>query len=91
MGEYELIGNLDVIYRDDQITDFSQVEEVTADAHTLVDLTVTLAAEDWSVSVFGRNLGDERYTSSSNLSAYGMAFGLPNPPRTYGIRFRADF
>ncbi len=94
LGEFDLIGNADVSYRDEQTTDFSQVEELQTDAYTTLDLTLTLASKDsdWSVSFFGRNVTDERYLAASNLSGgSGLAFGLSNAPATYGVRFRMDY
>jgi len=61
------------------------------------DVTASIGyyADDWSVSVFGRNLTDEQFETQVLLAAepplglFGV--GSVNRPRTYGIEFEYNF
>mgnify|MGYP001827324665 FL=1 len=93
LGNFELHGYLDVRYRDDQNTDNSFLPELIAESHTLLDLEFALRPTDgnWTVSAYGRNLSDERYFVSTNVSRFGPFHGIYSPPRTYGVRFGIEF
>lgn len=92
-GNLDLIGILDIIHRSEQNTDNSFLPEVEAEAYTQVNLELMLMPTSgrWSVSLYGRNLTDERFFTSTNVSRFGPFYGIYNPPRTYGIRLRTDF
>ena len=56
------------------------------------DVTATIGyyTEDWSVSVFGRNLTDDRFETFLPIATL-FAFGNVNRPRSYGFEFSYDF
>ena len=62
-----------------------------ADAHTTLDLQVTLAnkAAGWSLSLLGNNLTDSRYATFASESLFdGDAYyGTLNRPRTVAVQF----
>lgn len=93
IGNFDLVGILDVIHRSEQNIDNTFLPELEADAYTQVNLELMLIPVDgrWSVSAYGRNLTDERILTSANVSRFGPFYGIYNPPPTYGVRFRADF
>ena len=54
-------------------------------------LTYKPAGEQFSISVFGRNLTDDRvYTHAIPIGTAPIASGI-NEPRTYGLSFKAEF
>ena len=77
-----------------------------AAAFGLLDASVTYETENWSVSLWGKNLTDEDYflhvldvgtnynvgANNSPVVVPGLwTFGTINPPRTYGVEFRFKF
>ncbi|MFV8783124.1 TonB-dependent receptor [Microbulbifer sp. SA54] len=46
--------------------------------------------EKYKISVYGRNLTDERYARLVKIGPISQ-MGQYNPPRTYGVQFTADF
>jgi iron complex outermembrane receptor protein len=57
------------------------------ESHLLFDANITWTApsENWFVSVFGRNLSDERYKNASQYVGGLWTFSTYAPPRTYGM------
>ncbi len=81
MGEHETSGDNDPL--------------ATHQAYTLMNLTLTLAPQDdsWDVSLIGRNITDEQYSTYSNdmplfAGNQQMAWGRP---ASYSIRGRMRF
>lgn len=93
IGNFELVGILDVLYRSEQNTDNSFLTELEADAYTQLNLELMLLPIDgrWTVSAYGRNVTDERFLTTTNVSRFGPFYGIYNPPPTYGVRLRAEF
>lgn len=93
LGRFDVIANVDVSHRGEQVTDFSLLPETTADDYITVNLAVTVLADDagWSLTFYSRNVGDERYLVNTGLVSYGILAGRSNAPRTYGVRLGLDF
>lgn len=60
----------------------------------LLNLRATLSGEQWAVTLWGKNIGDEFYYEDFNATPFtGLAWniGFPTRPATYGLDFRYDF
>ena len=53
-------------------------------AYGLTNVYLSFAKDNWTASVFGRNLFDVYYTDNHSLNFAYVAFG--GQPRTYGVR-----
>ncbi|MBT4161514.1 MAG: TonB-dependent receptor [Gammaproteobacteria bacterium] len=90
--EGNLSLNMNYAWKDDYIFDFEvdPLVDVTQDAHGILNARATLAIEKVSLSVWGKNLTDEKYffdkvvAASNNRGNYGH-------PRTYGVDFAYRF
>jgi len=93
LGEFNLIGYADASYRSEQETDLSFVSQTRADSYVTFNLAATLTPsnESWGITAFVNNVDDERYLTTTSIATSGAFYGQYNPPRTYGVRFRADF
>lgn len=82
-----------VSHRSEQQTNFLLLEDTKSDSYTTLNLDATLYSgdEDWSVSAFVRNATDERFSVNTNVSNRGLAYAVFSPPRTFGVRFMANF
>lgn len=50
------------------------------------------SGDDWDVSIWGKNLADERYvTQGVNQGPLGFGFRVYGPPRTWGVSFSKRF
>lgn len=80
-------------HRSEQQTNFLLLEDTESDSYTTLNLDATLYSgdEDWSVSAFVRNATDERFSVNTNVSNRGLAYAIFSPPRTFGVRFMANF
>ena len=89
--DVSLTGNLS--YRAEQQTNFLLLDETEADSYVSLNLDVAFSPRDadWVLSVFVQNATDERYSTNTNVSNRGLAYTIFSPPRTYGVRLRADF
>ena len=47
-----------------------------------IDLDIN---ENWSIGIWGQNLGDEEYRGMRGVSFLGIPFSLYMQPRTYGV------
>ncbi|MBR9911706.1 MAG: TonB-dependent receptor [Gammaproteobacteria bacterium] len=80
-------------YRDERQTNFLFLKETVSDAYTTFNLDATLSLDDarWEISAFVRNLTDERVIANTNVSNRGLSYAIYSPPKTYGVRLRANF
>ncbi|NHN39137.1 TonB-dependent receptor [Pseudomaricurvus alcaniphilus] len=80
-------------YRDERQTNFLFLKETVSDAYTTFNLDATLSLDDarWEISAFVRNLTDERVSANTNVSNRGLSYAIYSPPKTYGVRLRANF
>ena len=60
-------------------------------AYTLVNLALGYEADNWTVSVTGKNLADERYFRANFPNLFGGAIVLPELPRHYSAHFEYRF
>lgn len=93
VANYQLSMNADVSYRAEQNTNFTFLDATVADSYTTLNLNATLYSEggSWSLTAFMRNVTDERYLQDTNINNRGITHGIYSAPKTYGLRFRADF
>ena len=58
---------------------------------TNVNISYTPASEDWTLSVYGRNIFDERYDNARlNTGDYILQI-LSNDASEFGVRFSTEF
>jgi iron complex outermembrane receptor protein len=65
--------------------------ESSEDSLGLLDFSVALTASDWTFSLWGHNLSDERYRRSTLNSTGSAQKGIWAEPRTYGLKVQYDF
>lgn len=65
---------------------------LSADAYWLFDARAALSTDSgWEISVWGRNLGDERYAAQVTDLAIGTGNRIFNAPRTFGVTLTKSF
>ncbi len=65
---------------------------LSADAYWLFDARAALSTDSgWELSVWGRNLGDERYVAQATDNGLGMGYRIFNAPRTFGVTLTKTF
>ena len=82
-GNLNLVGGLLLSYSDSYLTEGTLDPNMVQDSYTRVDARLGIAAGDnrWSISVIGKNLGDEVVIGSSQgFGSYNLAYA--EPPRT---------
>ena len=91
--DLKLTGFVDVSYRDEQEVDLAFLSETVADSYVMLNLQATLSSEKsgWELSVFSNNVTDERFLVNTSIGTPAILHGQYNPPRTYGLRLRAEF
>ena len=90
--EGNLSLNMNYAWKDDYIFDFEvdPLIDVTQDAHGILNARATLTIDKVSLSVWGKNMTDEKYffdkvvAATNNRGNYGH-------PRTYGVDFAYRF
>ena len=89
-----VFGRLDNSYRSSFSSSPSASRYLVVPSYFLVNAQVGFrAADGWSVSLWGRNLLDERYFEllSPAPGNSGLYVGLPGDPRTFGLTLRWTF
>ena len=76
-------------WRSSFFTDLSNTVVLKQNAYGLLNATLSYNEENWSVSVFGRNLGNVDYVDSKGVNVSYTAYG--GQPRTYGVRTTLRF
>jgi iron complex outermembrane receptor protein len=88
-GGGQVITRADLAYVDDHFKDALNFPQLMQDSYSLVDAYVTYvgAEENWEVSLFGKNLTDERYIVSgfANGLTQGRATANLGRPREWGL------
>ncbi|MDQ0464856.1 iron complex outermembrane receptor protein [Caulobacter ginsengisoli] len=64
---------------------------LSADSYWLFDARAGISNGDWDLSVWGKNLGDERYVTQATDDGLGMGYRVFNAPRTFGITVTRNF
>ena len=64
-----------------------------ADGYTVVNGRLTFAGDNWSASLWGKNLAEKKYfvLYYDLIDVLGSRVGFPGPPRTYGVEFTYNF
>ena len=93
LGDFDLTFFANGSYRSEQQTDLSFTPQTVSDEYIAADFQLTFApvSAAWSISAFINNAFDERYLVNTNVGNSGAFYGEHNPPRTYGVRARAEF
>ena len=94
-GRYEFKVGTDVQFTDSQFFDINEDTAGTEPSYSLWNAAATFGPTDgnWSVSFWGKNLGDEQYRTQIQ-SAFGDDVGIISTvgvPRTYGVTFNMSF
>lgn len=92
-NNFDLSLTADASYRSEQSTSFTFLPETDRESYFTLNLDATLSPDDaaWALSVFMRNVTDERFLQNSNVQNRGIFHGVLNAPQTYGARIRANF
>jgi len=96
----EIFLYADASYRSEVLSNFKDLPQVPAmsfaefDAFTLFSAAITWAKDDYSISLFGNNLSNERGTSSVMTASFfgerDQGWGVIRP-RTFGVRLNWHF
>jgi iron complex outermembrane receptor protein len=91
----EITTRIDWSYRSEIYKDALNFPELRQDGYHLLDLAMIYRSADdtWEVSVFGKNITDERYIVSgyANALTYGTAFATLGRPAEWGVSFAYHF
>ena len=92
IGQWDLALHADVNYSDDAFTDISYGLNTISPSHTIVNagLRFVSPSERYSVSLTGRNLGDEAYCAWCVPSGPNIIATM-NTPREIALKFAAKF
>lgn len=95
LGGGQLITRADWSYVDDHFKDALNFPQLHQDGYSLFDAYITYvsARDDWEVSLFGKNLSDERYIVSgfANGLTQGRVSANLGRPREWGLSFKYRF
>lgn len=96
IANYTLYASLDYVFRDEAYTrTVKEDPKKLMDSYALVNARVNLtpSSEDWSVSLWVKNLTDEMYATALDSSEGGNGYRriTRGMPRTFGIDFRYNF
>lgn len=89
-GSFELAG--DVYYNGGFYFAASNTSVSKQEAYTTYGARASYLYDPWQlrVTIFGRNLGNEKYAAGNLPTDFGNQYTLA-PPRTYGVRLNWDF
>jgi iron complex outermembrane receptor protein len=90
VGAGELKGRLSYRFRDEMNTDSSNNPLGDLDSIENVNATISYSLENYSVTVWGRNLTDEREQRWATIAPL-TSRGWWNEPATFGITFAASY
>ncbi len=94
-GGGQLITRADLSYIDDHFKDALNFPQLTQDSYSLVDAYITYLPQqsNWELSLFGKNLSDERYIVSgfANGLSQGPATTYLGRPREWGLSLKYRF
>lgn len=74
-------GSVGVVHVDSTYSGFSKA--VKLPAYTLLNAGVSYETKDWKISLYGKNLTNERYFRSNFTDLFGSNVVLPELPRNY--------
>jgi iron complex outermembrane receptor protein len=89
-GRY--IGRVDTHYSDSFWGSFSHIQDTQQPAYTKTDLSVTYysANDKWNAGLWVKNVENVAVWNSGGPLGPNV-FSFPQPPRTFGVRFRTQF
>jgi len=94
-GGGSLVSRADWSYRSEVYIDALNFPELRQGPLNLVDLSLTYVSpqEDWELSLFGKNVTDERYlvSGSANALSQGRAVAQVGRPDEWGVSFTYNF
>jgi iron complex outermembrane receptor protein len=89
-----VIIGADLSYRDEYANELTNDPDLIQDSFTLWGAFLKYAAQNglWSITVFGLNLGDERYMTNGINSdgSFGNSAANYGPPREWGVRLEVN-
>lgn len=90
---FELVGNVNTAWRDDQWGAFEYLAFEHISAYWTTDAALTLRRPNgsWSITGYIRNIENKRRDTAPQSSPLGVAVGHYTAPQTYGIRVSAQF
>ncbi len=93
IGDYELVGDINTAWRDDQEGGFEYLDFEHISAYWTTDVNVTLRHKpsNVAISAFVLNVENKRRLAGPQLAPTGQAVSTFTAPRTYGLRVSADF
>lgn len=92
IGEWDFAGRFDYTRSDEQYTDISYRDDVITPSYSVTNASLRLISPDdrVTVSLIGRNLGDEAYSAWSIPSGPNILTSM-NPPREIVLKLSANF
>jgi iron complex outermembrane receptor protein len=92
-SDLELVGRVDTAWRGSQEGAFEFLSFTRIPSYWTTDINLTLrdAEGGWSLAGYVLNLEDKRRLLFPQLAPTGQAVSAVGAPRTYGVRFSADF
>ena len=92
MGGWDIAGRADYTYSDEQYTDISYRDDVITDSYSITNASLRFISPNdrVTVSLIGRNLGDEAYSAWSIPSGPNILTSM-NPPRELVLKLSARF
>lgn len=79
-----------IAYADPSVSDIISINQIDVSGYTTLGLTAGVAADTWSVTLFGENLANSDGEIASNF-VFDRERSVPLRPRTIGMRFSYDF
>ena len=89
-----IVPRAQFLYRSESYFTFFNNANDRQEAYTTIDLSLTYkpASQAWLVQAYGRNVTDEVILTSASTSSFTGTNGYQfAAPRTFGVRFSADF
>jgi outer membrane receptor protein involved in Fe transport len=83
-------AQLVLAHTDEQFSSIVLANRFKQDSYDTIDGSIGIAADNWSVELFGENLSDERAQLFINSLDTDLRI-TTNRPRTYGLRVSYDF
>ncbi len=88
--KYDAHWQIQFTHSESSFSDIVSINRAEQGSYDLFNASFGIDAGRWRAEVFGDNLGDERAELNNNLN-YDRERIAINRPRTWGIRFSADF
>lgn len=91
-GHAKLTLNATLSYVSSQFFEVRNIARLHQRGYALLGANANLVIGDWTVAVWGKNLGDKTYfTSRIDLSGFGFDYNHVGTPRSFGVTVRRKF